>query len=148
MSLEQIELWHYLVVGAFAFFILEVFTAGFFAGSVGVGFLFSAVVAFFGGSYEWQIAFFAFGVALSFFTIKPIMKKVMHKDSNVKTNCDALVGQKAKVIEEINPLAGTGRVKVDGDDWKAKSLDDSVIELGTLVEITKLESIVVIVKKI
>ncbi len=148
MSLEQIELWHYLMAGAFVFFILEVFTAGFFAGSVGVGFLFSAVVAFFGGSYEWQIGFFALGVALSFFTIKPIMKKMMHKESNVKTNFDALVGRKAKVIEEINALSETGRVKVDGDDWKAKSLDDSVIEVGTMVEIVKLESIVVIVKKI
>ncbi len=148
MNLEQVELWHYLVAGAFLFFIVEIFTAGFVAGSVGIGFIFAAVVAFFEGSYEWQIGFFALGLAISFFTIKPIMKKVMHKDSGRKMNIDALAGRKAKVIEMIDVSSDTGRIKIDGDDWKAKSIDDSVIEEGCLVEIVKLESIIAIVKKI
>jgi membrane protein implicated in regulation of membrane protease activity len=66
---------------------------------------------------------------------------------NMKTNADSLVGKVGKVIEAIDDSKGTGYVAVDGDQWKAVSIDGTCIEIGTKVEITARESIVVTVKK-
>ena len=51
------------------------------------------------------------------------------------------------VSEEINPQTGTGRVAIDGDDWKAESDDDQLIEKGTRVVVVSRESIILTVKK-
>ena len=58
-----------------------------------------------------------------------------------------LIGRKGIVSERIDATQHTGRVAIDGDDWKAVSDDGSVIEKGTTVEIVKLESIIVTVKQ-
>ena len=49
--------------------------------------------------------------------------------------------------ERIDAGQHTGRVAIDGDDWKAVSEDGSVIEKGTPVVIVKMDSIIVTVKK-
>ena len=76
-----------------------------------------------------------------------MMKFLDRKSKDVKTNADALVGRKAVVSERIDATQHTGRVAVDGDDWKAVSADGSVIEKGTEVEIVKLDSIILTVKQ-
>jgi membrane protein implicated in regulation of membrane protease activity len=69
------------------------------------------------------------------------------KSKNVKTNAEALIGRKGIVSERIDATQHTGRVAIDGDDWKAVSDDGSVIEKGTEVEILKLDSIILTVKQ-
>ena len=64
----------------------------------------------------------------------------------MKTNADALLGRKAIVSERIDAAQHTGRVAVDGDDWKAVSSDGAVIEKGTEVTIVKMDSIILTVK--
>lgn len=68
--------------------------------------------------------------------------------AEAKTNVDALIGRKGIVSESINPQTGEGRVKVDGDDWKAVSADEQPIAQGERVEILKLDSVIVTVKKL
>ena len=75
-----------------------------------------------------------------------MMKFLDRKSKDVKTNADALVGRRAVVSERIDAAQHTGRVAVDGDDWKAIAADGSVIEKGTEVEIVKLGSIILTVK--
>ena len=77
-----------------------------------------------------------------------MLKFVDRKSKDVKTNADALVGKRAVVSESIDAAQHTGRVAVDGDDWKAVSEDGSVIEKGTEVEIVKLDSIILTVKQL
>jgi membrane protein implicated in regulation of membrane protease activity len=50
------------------------------------------------------------------------------------------------VSERVYSEHHTGRVAIDGDDWKAVSVDGSVIEKGQSVEIIKLDSIIVTVR--
>jgi membrane protein implicated in regulation of membrane protease activity len=147
MSFEQIEIWHYLIVAAFFFFIIEVFVPGFIAGSVGIGFLFAAVGSYFGFAEEWQIVLFAVGMAVSFFTIKPVILRLMNKTSEQKTNVDAMIGRQAIVTETIDFKKNSGRVKLDGDDWKAISAEHELIEVGQLVTVTEINSIVLTVKR-
>ena len=67
---------------------------------------------------------------------------------SLKTNADALVGRRAIVTERIEGELHPGRVKVDGDDWKAVSLDAEPVEVGDAVEIAAINSVIVNVKKI
>lgn len=143
----MIEVWHVLIALGFVAFIFEIFTAGFISGSVGVGFLFAGVFNFFGFSYQWQIFMFSLGLGLTFFLIRPFVMKYAYDDSNkVKTNKDALIGRVAMVTENIDLSKDEGRVKIDGDDWKATSKNDTFIATGTSVKVVAVESIVLIVE--
>ena len=86
---------------------------------------------------------------LTFIFLRPVVMRFLEKQSkDVKTNAEAIVGRRGVVSERIDAAQHTGRVAIDGDDWKAVSEDGSVIEKGQSVEIVKLDSIIVTVKKI
>lgn len=72
------------------------------------------------------------------------MKK---KEADTKSNADAIVGKKCVVSEDI-PQDGFGRVKLDGDEWKATAEDGKAIAKGTRVEIVSRESLIVTVKSL
>ncbi len=59
---------------------------------------------------------------------------------------DALIGREGKVTDRIE-AGGYGRVKIDGDSWKAKSVDGLDIMEGVDVRILRLESIIAIVER-
>ena len=128
--------------------IVEILTAGFGVICFAIGAAFSALVSALGGSFTWQVVVFVVVSLLAFIFLRPVVIRFLDKKSkDVKTNADALVGRKGVVSECIDAENHTGRVAIDGDDWKAVSEDGSVIEKGAYVEIVKLDSIIVTVKK-
>lgn len=140
------EAWSILVTIGIIAFIAEIFTASFIAGSVGIGFFFAALGNYIGLETKWQILLFALGVALTYFLIRPIIIKYGYGKNDAKTNRDALIGKRGKVTEEINPIKNTGRVSVDGDDWKAITKNNDIIEVGKIVTITEIDSIILLVE--
>ena len=143
------EVWHYWVIIALVFVIVEMFTTGFAVMCISFGCIFGAVASALDWELKWQLLVFAIGTALAFMTVRPLVYKFFYNKSHeVKTNMDALVGRKALVTERIEGELHPGRVKVDGDDWKAVSLEAEAIEVGEAVEITALNSVIVTVKKI
>ena len=76
-----------------------------------------------------------------------MLKFMDRKSKDVKTNAEAIIGRKGIVSERIDAEQHTGRVAIDGDDWKAVSEDGSIIEKGVSVEIVKMDSIIVTVKQ-
>ena len=140
------EGWHILIIiGIFAF-IIEIFTAGFISGSIGIGLLFAAIGNYFGLETKWQILLFSLGIALTYFLIRPIITKYGFKNNNIKTNQSALIGKRGTVSQEINVIKNSGRITIDGDDWKAKTENNDIIKIGTIVKVVAIESIVLIVK--
>ncbi|MBQ1964676.1 MAG: NfeD family protein [Tidjanibacter sp.] len=140
------EVWHYWALAAIILIVGEILTSGFALICFAVGAIFGAVGAAAALSIEWQIGLFAIGTVVAFLAIRPLLLKLSQKDE-IATNADALIGRIAKVSEEINPAEGTGRVAIDGDDWKAESEDDQIIEKGAKVVVTHRESIILTVKK-
>ncbi|MGN0512771.1 MAG: NfeD family protein [Lachnospiraceae bacterium] len=66
----------------------------------------------------------------------------------VKTNVEELIGEKARVIEKIDNIAGTGRAIVRGQEWMARSEDDAVtFDEESIVIINKISGVKLIVKK-
>lgn len=140
------EAWHIIIVIGIVAFIFEIFTAGFISASIGIGLIIAATGNYIGLDIKWQILLFAFGVALSFFLIRPIITKYGYSNDKTKTNKDALISKTGRVTQEIDNSKNTGRVSIDGDDWKAVSKDNEIIELGQKVKIIEIDSIVLIVQ--
>ena len=141
--------WHIWVIVALVFVIIEMFTTGFAVMCISFGCLFGAIASALDWELKWQLLLFAIGTALAFMTVRPLVYKFFYKKENeVKTNADALIGRKAVALERIEGELHPGRVKVDGDDWKAISLEAEPIEVGEAVEITAINSIILTVKKL
>ena len=143
------EIWQIWVIAALVLFIIEIMTSGFAIACLSVGCLLAAIASAFELSLAWQIGFFALGSFLAFIFIRPLVLKLMNKNNNknnVTTNMDNLIGRKAVVTEKIEN-DGFGRVKIDGDDWKARMEDDGEAEVGEKVTIVSNESIILTVKK-
>lgn len=127
--------------------ILEIVTAGFGAICFAIGAVASGVTALLGGGFLWQISIFIVVSLLTFIFLRPVILKFFDKRSkNTKTNAEALVGRTALVSETIDPVAHTGRVAIDGDDWKAVSEGGVLIEKGKEVVVVDIDSIVLTVK--
>ncbi|MBP5457901.1 MAG: NfeD family protein [Paludibacteraceae bacterium] len=146
---EEVGMDAYVIwfIVAIAFTVLEMFTSGFAVMCFGIGALFASIVSCFAGLNA-QIAAMVIGTALSFFLVRPIVLKFFSKkEKEFKSNADALIGRAAIVSEKIDAAAHTGRVAVDGDDWRAVSEAGDVIEKGTRVEIVNRNSLILTVKK-
>ena len=136
------------LIAAIVLVIFEICSATFGAICFAIGAGFSALAAGLGANLTWQIIVFAVVSLLTFVFLRPFMMKFLdRKSKDVKTNADALVGRKGIVSERIDAAQHTGRVAIDGDDWKAVTEDGSVIEKGVEVEIVKLDSIILTVRK-
>ena len=141
------EIYQYWLVVAIILVIVEICTAGFGSICFAIGAGFAALVAGLGGSFVWQIVVFAVVSLLTFMFLRPVaIRWLDRKSKDVKTNADALIGRKAVVSERIDAEQHSGRVAVDGDDWKAVSADGSVIEKGATVEIIQRDRIILTVK--
>ncbi|MCT4624937.1 MAG: NfeD family protein [Schleiferiaceae bacterium] len=129
-------------------FIVEIFTPGFFAASIGIGAFFGAATAMFTDTVEYQMIAMAIGSLISFVAIRPLWMKYLMKAKDVKSNADALIGRVGVVSEDIVPEENSGRVAIDGDDWRAVSEDGTKIDAGSQVKVLSRESIVLTVKLI
>ena len=89
-------------------------------------------------------AFFAVSILLLFFT-RPFAVRYINSNKT-KTNVDGLIGQEALVLEEINNIRETGCARLEGKEWTARSMDDTVIPKDTVVTVERIEGVKLIVK--
>ena len=144
--MEIYQLW---LTAAIILVIVEICTASFGSICFAIGAGFSALVAGLGGGFVWQILVFAIVSLLTFIFLRPVVIRWLDsKSKEVKTNADALIGRKGIVSERIDASQHLGRVAIDGDDWKAVSLDGSFIEKGASVEIVNRDSLILTVKRL
>ena len=61
------------------------------------------------------------------------MKRFLKKNKNQETNLELNLDKVAVVTERIDNVKGEGTIKINGLEWSARSLDDSVIEKDELV---------------
>ena len=141
--------YYYWLIAAIVLVIVEILTAGFGSICFALGAALAALAAGLGvDSIVWQIAIFVVVSLLTFIFLRPVVMRFLDKRSkDVKTNADAIIGRKGVVSERIDASQHTGRVAIDGDDWKAVSEDGAIIEKGDDVEIIKRDSIIVTVRK-
>lgn len=142
--MQSYQIW---LIVAIVLVIIEICTAAFGSICFAIGAAFAALAAGLGLGLTWQIIIFTVVSLLTFIFLRPVAIRFLNRKSkDVKTNADALTGRKGIVSERIDAIQHTGRVAIDGDDWKAVSIDGSVIEKGAEVEVVKRDSIILFVK--
>lgn len=134
------------MITAIGFAVAEGFTLGltfiWFAG----GALLAMIVSFFGLGLWVQILAFIVGSAVMLIYTRPVAIKVF-KIGATKTNVDSLIGKQGVVIKKLEPFT-MGHVKVKGQIWSAKPVDDVEIPEGTTVEVVRIDGVKLIVKSL
>lgn len=134
----------YLIL-AVLFFIGEMFVMEFSLSCIGIGLLAASLAAALGGGIWWQAGAFIAVALTAFVGVRPFALKYLYRHTkHVKTNADALIGKEGIVETAIDPLQDAGRVKVEGENWKATA--QTPLDAGTLCIVEKLEGVTLFVK--
>ncbi len=111
-----------------------------------IGALFSLVLAAVGLPFWSQVLLWAVASLLCVLLVRPPLLRKLHSGGDErKSNADALIGRDAKVIELI-PVGGSGYVKIDGDEWRAVSDEQTDIPVVSTVTVVSRDSIILKVK--
>ena len=111
------------------------------------GALAAIIAALLGASVGLQLALFLVVSVALLAMLRPVLKKYVNPKIQ-RTNVDALVGQECTVIEAIDNLAATGRVKMGGMTWSARSIGEENITAGTVVKIEAVQGVKLLVSPV
>ncbi len=141
-NIAPMTIWAILIV---VFSVIEALTLGL----TSIWFGFGAIVALFAAMIKLpviaQIVIFLITSIILLIYTKPIAKKYL-KIGSTKTNVEDLIGKKGFVVKPISNRE-LGQVKVKGQIWTAKSVDDTEIPESTEIEVVNIEGVKLIVKK-
>lgn len=135
-------IWFLLMVGfmiveaACPFHLVSIWFAG--------GAFVTMIASLFGAGMGLQIGLFVVVSVVLLAALRPFLKKFI-TPKLVKTNVDAVIGSEGYVTDAIDNLAATGRVKLGGMEWTARSSGGEVIPTGALVKVEKIEGVKVFV---
>jgi membrane protein implicated in regulation of membrane protease activity len=101
--------------------------------------LVAALASSLGGGLMLQLLLFSVALVGSFVTLRPIFIKKLH-GPGVPGRTEALLGRDGIVTQDIDPISGSGRVNVGGQDWAARS--PAAVPSGTLVKVVGADGIV------
>ncbi len=141
-------MWQFWLVLSGIFLILEIISITFLIFWFSIGALLAMITSFFTSNIFIQSAVFLVSSTLLLFVTKPLVNKILPKDSFVKTNSSAAEGKIALVVKDIDPIEGSGQIKINTEVWSARSEDESVIEAGNKVEVVKIDGVKAVVKKV
>lgn len=143
------NMWLFWTVVMFLCLIMELSSGDFYVICFAIGALVDIPVAIIGAPFWLQVVVWAICSVLSILLIRPRLLRAIHRgEDKRKSNYDALAGQIGEVSEDIMP-DGYGRVKLDGDDWKAEAPYAATnIKKGERVKVLGHESIILQVEKV
>lgn len=124
--------------------ILEAATAGLTSIWFALGALAALIASFFGGALWLQLVWFFAVSLLTLWLTRPLALKYLNS-RRVATNADRVIGAEAVVTEDIDNIAGSGAVHVDGHEWTARSGSGANIAKGAVVRVERIEGVKLIV---
>lgn len=143
------DIWLYWVIFALILFIIEMFTAGFAVICLSIGAGGAAITAATDATLEIQLLTFAIVSLVALAGVRPLLKRLFYRDGEkVATNSSAMVGKHGIVCSDVDGDDESGRVIIEGVDWRAKSLDGDTIPKGTRVVVVAIDSVVLTIKKL
>lgn len=110
---------------------------------VAIAALLTAGLAGLGFSPAVQVVFFAVASVVLLLVVRPILATKRLGGAGVPSRTEALAGKVAHVTEAIDPVRGTGRVNVAGEDWAARSV--APVPAGAEVRVDGADGIVLLV---
>ncbi|NIA23015.1 MAG: NfeD family protein [Proteobacteria bacterium] len=143
------QLWMIWLALALLFFILEIIFPAFFFMWFGISAAIVALIAPLHLNIYIQFAIFAVLASVLAILSRTIFNKYFYKNSDKlpKTNVDKYIGKSLIALEDIDNVKETGKVKVDGVLWNARTTDDTtIIKKGKEVVVEKVEGVTLYVK--
>ncbi len=132
--------WVLWALVACGFAVGEVLTTGFFLAPFAIG---GALAAAADAAGAGELAAWLVFVVVSVLTlalVRPLVASRLLSSPTTRTGAAALIGKKALVLETIDNHNGLGCVKIDGEVWSARALDDEhEIAAGTRVEVVDIK---------
>jgi membrane protein implicated in regulation of membrane protease activity len=124
---------------AFVAAVLEISIPHFGSAFVSAGAIAAAAVAFLGFGGTAQFGVFVVVLTVSLVTLRSgLVAKLAGR--GVPSRTEPLVGRHGLVTHEIDPVTGTGRINIAGQDWAARSHE--AVPAGTKVRVTGADGIV------
>lgn len=77
---------------------------------------------------------------------RPVAREFL-QIGKIKTNSEGLIGDQALVIQGIEQFK-TGQVKIRGQVWTAREIENKDVEVGSTVEVMAIEGVKLIVRRI
>lgn len=87
-----------------------------------------------------QLTLFLVVSCLSLACLRPLVRKYL-RPRLTKTNVDSVIGTQGYVTEDVDNLSATGKVKLSGMEWTARSANGEPIPTGTLVQVDRIEGV-------
>ncbi|RKX24552.1 MAG: hypothetical protein DRP47_11195 [Candidatus Zixiibacteriota bacterium] len=139
--------WLFVILGVLCI-VIEIFTPGFVILWFGIAFLLTAIPVYF----EAPLWVIILTYSVSLFVLAVFVRKIALRissgeNSGIKTNADAIIAQQGIVVEEVNTINGTGRVRVNRETWTAISYVDDVIRINDKIEVCSVEGVKLVVKR-
>ena len=119
-------------------------TAGLVSIWFAAGALGALIVQVLGGWLWLQILVFLLVSLAALLLLRPMAQRMLQKDRQA-TNADRVYEMVGVVETDVDNVAGTGTVKLDGKVWTARSLTGAPIPAGTLVRAKMIEGVKLIV---
>jgi membrane protein implicated in regulation of membrane protease activity len=111
------------------------------------GAIVATILDFFNVDLIWQILAVLILAAGGIIFAKTFLTK-RFRTNIVKTNIEAIIGERCVVTEKIDNYVGCGQVKIKGQIWSARGVDeDDVFEEGDVLRVVAIEGVKVICKK-
>lgn len=129
--------WIWLVLAAI-FIVGEIFTAGFFIFWFGIGAALAGILALLGVGVLWQWVSFVIITGILVIVSRRFAERFT-KQQPPGIGADRFIGKKGVVLEDINNLENTGRVRINKDEWRADSETEAIITKGNKVVVTRVD---------
>ena len=126
--------------------IVESFTLGFFVFWFSIGAIFALITSLFTTNIIIQSTVFVITSTLLLLLTKPLIKKFVKTPKTKPTNVYSIIGKEGIVLETIDSINGTGKVKVNGELWSA--ISDSNIEKNEKIKVINVNGVKLQVEKI
>lgn len=140
-------MWIFWLVFSIIMFVGEVLSVSFFMIWFSIGGIAAAFTSFLTNNVYIQAVVMLVISTILVLATKPFTKKFLESKSKVESNVNALIGKKARVIQEINNIENTGKVKVNGEIWKAITENsEEIIHIDCDVTILAVDGVKLIVK--
>lgn len=112
------------------------------------GAVLALVLSVLGAPFWAQTGTFAAVSLVLLFLTRPLIKKYMKKGAG-ENGLDRMIGKQGLVTEQVDNLAGTGEVQVDGQYWMARTSDNSLtIEKDQVITVRQIHGVRLIVEPV
>ncbi|MCB6366993.1 NfeD family protein [Intestinibacillus massiliensis] len=126
---------------------IEAFTLNLTSIWFSVGALAALILASIGLSPLVQMVVFVVVSALLLILVRPLTRKFLRVRGE-KTNADRIIGQQAIVTVAIDNALSQGEIKLLGQNWSARSQDNSKIAVGATVRVLSIAGVKAIVEEL